>query len=43
MHGFQIWINLPRESKMIPPRYQDTPSEKIPEVLLKDGNQQEFV
>ena len=37
MHGFQIWINLPRESKMIPPRYQDTPSEKIPEVLLKDG------
>ena len=37
MHGFQIWINLPRKSKMIPPRYQDTPSEKIPEVLLKDG------
>ena len=37
MHGFQIWINLPRDRKMIPPRYQDTPSEKIPEVLLEDG------
>ena len=37
MHGFQIWINLPRDSKMIPPRYQDTPAEKIPEVLLEDG------
>ena len=37
MHGFQIWINLPRDRKMIPPRYQDTPAEKIPEVLLEDG------
>ncbi|MBS1255957.1 MAG: putative quercetin 2,3-dioxygenase [Deltaproteobacteria bacterium] len=37
MHGFQIWINLPKERKMIPPRYQDTISEKIPEVILDDG------
>jgi len=37
MHGFQIWINLPRDRKMIPPRYQDTTAEKIPEVLLEDG------
>ena len=36
MHGFQIWINFPRNRKMIPPRYQDTPAEKIPEVLLED-------
>ena len=40
MHGFQIWINLPRDRKMIPPRYQDTPAEKIPEVLLERWNQQ---
>ena len=37
MHGFQIWINLPIKRKMIPPRYQDTPSERIPEVVLEDG------
>ncbi len=37
MHGFQIWINLPSKRKMIPPRYQDTPSERIPEVVLEDG------
>ena len=36
MHGFQIWINLPCKRKMMPPRYQDTPSEKIPEVVLED-------
>ena len=36
MHGFQIWINLPSKRKMMPPRYQDTPSEKIPEVVLED-------
>ena len=40
MHGFQIWINLPRDRKMIPPRYQDTPAEKIPEVLFGRWNQQ---
>jgi quercetin 2,3-dioxygenase len=28
--GFQLWINLPRQDKMIPPRYQDTPSARIP-------------
>ena len=37
MHGFQIWINLPSKQKMISPRYQDTPSERIPEVILGDG------
>ena len=37
VHGFQIWINLPREKKMIPPRYQDTSSGIIPEVLLEDS------
>jgi len=37
MHGFQIWVNLPRKRKMISPRYQDTPSERVPEVVLEDG------
>ena len=30
--GFQLWVNLPRKWKMVPPRYQDTPPEKIPVV-----------
>lgn len=32
MHGFQIWINLPREKKMMQPRYQEYTSEKLPVV-----------
>ncbi len=30
LHGFQLWINLPRRDKMIAPRYQDTPAARIP-------------
>jgi quercetin 2,3-dioxygenase len=30
LHGFQLWINLPKRDKMIAPRYQDTTSERIP-------------
>jgi redox-sensitive bicupin YhaK (pirin superfamily) len=30
LHGFQLWVNLPRKDKMINPRYQDIPSLKIP-------------
>lgn len=30
LHGFQLWVNLPRNEKMIPPRYQDTAGERIP-------------
>lgn len=37
LHGFQIWINLPRHDKMVAPRYQDTPSEKIPVAISSDG------
>ncbi|PJZ54240.1 pirin family protein [Leptospira adleri] len=36
MHGFQLWVNLPSSQKMSNPRYQDTPSEKIPEVESPD-------
>ncbi|MDV6236042.1 pirin family protein [Leptospira ellisii] len=37
MHGFQLWVNLPSFEKMSTPRYQDTPSERIPEVQTPDG------
>ena len=36
--GFQLWVNLPAKDKMVPPRYQDTPAEKIPIVTEQDGN-----
>jgi quercetin 2,3-dioxygenase len=37
MHGFQLWANLPSSLKMIAPRYQDIPSNVIPEVTDDDG------
>ncbi|RHX95697.1 pirin family protein [Leptospira yasudae] len=37
MHGFQLWVNLPSAKKMSDPRYQDTPSERIPVVQTSDG------
>jgi redox-sensitive bicupin YhaK (pirin superfamily) len=36
MHGFQLWVNLPRADKMLPPRYQDLRAEDIPTVE-RDG------
>ncbi len=36
-HGFQLWANLPSAKKMIPPRYQDIPSQEIPEITEDDG------
>ena len=30
IHGFQIWVNLPAEHKMMTPRYQDIPASQIP-------------
>ena len=37
MHGFQLWVNLPRAHKMTPPRYQEIPPERIPEARSDDG------
>lgn len=37
LHGFQLWVNLPRTDKMIKPRYQDTASERIPVARSADG------
>ncbi|MEA1881635.1 MAG: pirin family protein [Candidatus Marinimicrobia bacterium] len=35
--GFQLWLNLPKEKKMIEPAYQDIESEQIPIVNEKAG------
>jgi hypothetical protein len=32
MHGFQLWVNLPRKDKMTKPRYQEIPGKGLPEV-----------
>ena len=29
LHGFQLWVNLPKKDKMINPRYQEIPSKSI--------------
>lgn len=37
VHGFQLWVNLPRRDKMSPPRYQDVPASKFPVISPADG------
>jgi redox-sensitive bicupin YhaK (pirin superfamily) len=37
LHGFQLWVNLPRRDKMTKPRYQDIQSAKIPIAESDDG------
>jgi hypothetical protein len=37
MHGFQIWVNLPRKDKLMKPRYQELPDSSIPVVVSADG------
>lgn len=37
VHGFQIWVNLPRVDKLMAPRYQEIPSAKIPSAVSADG------
>ncbi|PXX21474.1 MULTISPECIES: pirin family protein [Burkholderia] len=36
-HGFQLWVNLPRRDKMIAPRYQEIPADRIPSATSPDG------
>ncbi len=38
MHGFQLWVNLPRRDKMIRPHYQEIPAAKIPVAVSSDGS-----
>jgi redox-sensitive bicupin YhaK (pirin superfamily) len=37
MHGFQLWVNLPKRDKMIKPRYQEIPNSQIPKATSADG------
>lgn len=37
MHGFQLWVNLPRRDKMIRPHYQEIPAASIPLATSDDG------
>jgi hypothetical protein len=38
MHGFQLWVNLPRKDKMMKPRYQEVPAASIPVGRSADGS-----
>jgi redox-sensitive bicupin YhaK (pirin superfamily) len=37
MHGFQLWVNLPRRDKMMAPRYQEIAAAAIPRATSPDG------
>ena len=37
MHGFQLWVNLPRRDKMMKPRYQELRAAEIPTAHSADG------
>ena len=37
MHGFQLWVNLPKRDKMMKPRYQEIPNSQIPTATSADG------
>jgi len=36
-HGFQLWVNLPRELKLSPPRYQDIRATQVALLSSPDG------
>jgi len=37
LHGFQLWVNLPRRDKMMAPRYQELSADAIPAATSPDG------
>ena len=37
VHGFQVWVNLPRDKKLMKPRYQERKAADIPKAVSKDG------
>ena len=37
LHGFQLWVNLPRQDKLMKPRYQELPAARIPMARTEDG------
>ncbi|MEC4018369.1 pirin family protein [Streptomyces sp. H27-D2] len=36
-HGLQLWVNLPKRDKMMPPKYQDIGSAKVKLLASSDG------
>jgi hypothetical protein len=38
VHGLQLWVNLPRRDKMVAPRYQEIPSQRIPTAATPNGD-----
>jgi hypothetical protein len=36
-HGFQLWVNLPRAQKWLPPRYQDLRAREVALISSADG------
>eukprot|EP01035_Chromulina_nebulosa_P019925 gene19925-25886_t len=37
VEAFQIWVNLPRKYKMVPPKYQDIHNDQIPVARVANG------
>jgi redox-sensitive bicupin YhaK (pirin superfamily) len=37
LHGFQVWVNLPRRHKLTRPRYQELSRAQLPEAKSVDG------
>ena len=37
LHGFQLWVNLPQQFKMMKPRYQEFPDKDIPKIEYSEG------
>ena len=37
VHGFQVWVNLPREHKLARPRYQEYSRAKLPQAATPEG------
>lgn len=37
LHAVQLWVNLPRRAKRVPPRYQELPAARIPQVADPSG------
>eukprot|EP00834_Sanchytrium_tribonematis_P004221 NODE_195_length_13287_cov_0.482484.p7 type:complete len:286 gc:universal NODE_195_length_13287_cov_0.482484:7531-6674(-) len=36
-HGLQLWINLPKDKKLVEPRYQDQVASNIPQTVIGDA------
>ncbi|KAJ3050964.1 hypothetical protein HK102_012166, partial [Quaeritorhiza haematococci] len=39
-HGLQLWVNLPKKDKLVPPRYQEHPDSEVPRAASPDGGVQ---